>query len=140
VTVILKWWRFAQAGVESVTTPRTDIARSDRSFEAQWRSSAGFDALHRAALSLDRASETSRSMRAIAAARREWRAARRDARVRAGGLTIAAASATALILLALGPAGIGRFAWLLPSLSLAAGAAVIAAAGPIARALDRAGS
>ena len=140
MTPLLKWWRFAQAVVESVTAARTDIAQSDRVFEAQLRSSAGFEALHRVALSFDRASATSRSMRILAAARREWHAARRDSRVAAAGLTIAVASATALVLLTLGPAGIGRFAWLLPSLSLAAGVAVMAAAGPIARALDRSGS
>jgi hypothetical protein len=139
VTPFLRWWRFAQAIVESVTAPRTDIAQSDRVFEAQVRRSAGFEALHRVAMSFDRASTTSRLMRAVAAVRREWYAARRDARVRAAGLTITTASATALILVALGPAGIGRFAWLLPLLSLAAGVAAIAAAGPIARALDRAG-
>ena len=140
MNVLLGWWRLAQAAVQSVSTPRTDIAQSDRAFEAQLRGGAGFEALHRAALFFDRARATSRSMQAVAAVRREWYAASRDARVRAAGLTIASASAAALVLLALGPAGTGGFAWLLPSLSLAAGVAVTAAAGPIARALDRAGS
>jgi hypothetical protein len=140
MNLLLRWWRFAQAVVESVTTPRTDVARSDRAFEAQLRGGAGFEVLRRAALSFDRARATSRSMQALAAVRGEWYAASRDARVRAAGLTIVSASAAALMLLALGPAGIGPFAWLLPSLSLAAGVAVMAAAGAIARALDRAGS
>jgi len=137
LNALLGWWRLAQAVVQSVSAPRADIAQSDRAFETQLRSSAGFAVLHRVALSFDRASTASRSMRALAAARREWHAASRDSRVRAAGLTIAAASATALVFMALGPAGIGLYVWLPPSLALAAGAAVMAAAGAIARALDR---
>ena len=140
VNALLGWWRFAQAIVERVSAPRTDIAQSDRWFERELRGSAGFRALHRVALSFHGAAETSRFMQAVAAARLDWRAARRESHVSAVGLMVAVASATGLILSAVRPAGIGRFGWLLPSLALAAGVAVAAAAGPVARALDRADS
>jgi hypothetical protein len=140
LSALFRWWRFAQAVVGRVTTPRTDLAQSDRAFETQLRGSGGVDALHRVVVCFDRAAGTSRVMLAVGVARREWYAASRGARVSAIGLMIGAASAIALILEAIGPAGLGHFAWLLPALSLAAGVMVIVAAGPIARALDRAGS
>jgi hypothetical protein len=133
----MRWWRFAQTIVERVAAPRTDIVQSDRRFEALLRGSAGFRALHRVALSFHRATGTSRSMDIVAIARRDWRAVRRESRVSAAGLITATASAAVLMLDALTPAARGPFVWLLPSLALAAGVAVVAAAGPMARALDR---
>jgi hypothetical protein len=140
VTPILRWWRLAQAVVERVAAPRTDIAQADRRFEEQLRSSASFRSLHHAMLSFYRAAGTSRSLGLVAAARRDWRAVSRESRVSAVGLVVATASTTILMSEAVRPAGIGPFEWLLPSLALAAGVAVLAAAGPIAKALDRADS
>src|SRR5947207_12151545 len=131
-----RWWRFAQAVVERVAAPQTDIAQADCRFEEQLRSSAGFRSLHHVMLSLDRAAGASRSMVLVAAARRDWLAASRESRVSAVGLVVAAASATVLMLEAVRPQGIGPFVWLLPSLALGVGVAVVVGAGPIAKAID----
>ena len=136
----LRWWRFAQAVVERVAAPRTDIAQADRRFEEQLCDSAVFRSLHHAILSFDRAAGTSRSMVLVAAARRDWRAASRESRVSAVGLVAATASATVLMLEAERPQGIGPFVWLLPSLALGVGVAVVVGARPIANAIDRADS
>src|ERR1700730_5132883 len=120
----LRWWRFAQAVVERVAAPRTDNGKAVRWFEEQLLDSPCFRSLHHLMLSFDRAAGTSRSMVLVAAARRDWRAAGREARLSAVGLIVATASATVLMLEAVRPQGIGPFEWLLPSLALAASVAV----------------
>jgi hypothetical protein len=127
VSVLFRWWRFAQAVVESVATPATDIARSDAACEATIRESGVFRVVNGAAAALDRAAATSMSAGALRSAGHEWRTASSQARVLAAGLATIIASAVPLALWKAGPVSAGRYMIVIPVIALAAG--LIAVAG-----------
>ena len=137
MTVLFRWWRFAQAVVLGVSTPAADVSQSDRVFEAQLRESAAFRTLHGAADSFGRAAATSRMAGVIGTARHEWRTAAREARIGTVGLVVSVASATALILSVVRPAGVDPFVVVVPSLALMAGLVALTLRRLIAGVLNR---
>lgn len=130
-------WSLAVSCAAALSRPRTDVAAADEAFVALARDSAMArlaDAVGqavRAAWNDSLACSLSRRMaRPIVALDRE-------ATVRAAGWMMTVASSTALLLGALQSTPAGPFSMVLPAACAAAGLALMAAAGPLARAMAR---
>jgi hypothetical protein len=132
-TRLFGWWRFAEDALGLLTEPRTDIARSDAAAEQVFRESVLVNAARRIISGGDWA--TSRAV-AIVRSLTPLVPSRHGMRVRAAGLIAVVASMTALGARALEPVPPGPLTWIVPAVCAGVGLLIMAAANPLARALE----
>jgi hypothetical protein len=131
----LRIWQCAVELAAGLTTPRADVAASDRTFEALMRDSWLLSIVHAAAASgrgwWRHARSRTWSLRLGAA----WAALTRTERVRVAGMLALVAGLTAEAAQAARPMPVGPLSWVLPIAIAALGFLASIAAGPLARAV-----
>jgi hypothetical protein len=123
------WWLLAVAACESITTPRTDVAASDRACERLLMDSALWSSCEHVAAAIDRAWPDSWITRRMRAASGSWTASEPVQRQRAVGWMMTVAALTTLALLAFS----GERApldWMVPAAVAVAGVVVMLIADP----------
>lgn len=128
------WWDFAVRAFALLTSPRADIDRCDRDVEALARDSVVGTAVHESSLAVRRAWSTSRARAAAVAVMMSLVPVGGAGGWRVAGWMTAVAGATALLLRPLDTLRPGPLTWIVPAVLVVAGAAMMAAAGPLSRA------
>jgi len=126
-------WRFAECFVASLTTPPTDITTADADVLAAIRESRLFAWSETMVAAVDRAWRTSMVRRLVERASATGQGWLRVDRVRAVGMVIAVAMATALLVETLETSLDGPLRWILPGAVGLLGIVMALAAAPIAR-------
>lgn len=127
-------WPLAVSLMTAVTH-RADVEAEDAAFEALVRQSAMARAARGLGRVFDAAWATSLLRSRFERSARGIDALNREAKLRAAGWLVIVASTTAFAMDAATPAPLGPFRWVLTALCAVAGVVVLAAAGPLARAL-----
>ena len=130
-------WSLAVSCAAALSHPRTDVDAADEAFESLVRASAMARLSHAVGRAAHAAWNDSLACSLSRRLARPIGALDRKATVRAAGWMTIVASSTALLLGAVEPTPAGPFSMVLPAASAAAGLALMAAAGPLARAMER---
>ena len=123
------WWRFTRLALEALTAPKADTVSCDRAMEQLARDSRLGGVMHRVSGMIRAAWSDSRARSAVAAAGRQLTG------LRVRGWVVVVTGATALGMNAIKPTPVGPLSWVLPSIVIVAGVAVMLMAGPLARAI-----
>lgn len=130
-------WSRAVSCAAALSHPRTDVDAADEAFESLVRASAMARLSHAIGRTVHAAWNDSLARSLASHLARRIGALDREAALRAAGWMMIVASSTALLLGAVEPAPVGPFGLMLPAACAAAGLALMAAAGPLARAMGR---
>jgi len=133
-TILTGWWDFAVRAFALLTTPRADVAQSDRQLEALARDSVAGGALHAASDVIRRAWSASRTRSTIASVTAAAVPPSADGQWRLGGWMIVVTGLTALAAVPFSSVSTGLLIWITPALLVVAGLCVMACAAPLARA------
>jgi hypothetical protein len=129
---------FVTSALEALCVPRADIAGCDGAVDRLASTSWLGRLAHGAGLTLDRSWSESRLRFALSSLGSTLMPSGPSSGIRSAGWTIAVAASTALGLNAMKPMPVGPLSWIVPVALVIAGLALMAAAGPLARAhIDR---
>jgi len=128
------WWFFAEEVVAHLANPRTDVSAADADVRAAIRTSRLFASVQTFVDAAEAAWRTAYIRGAVEPVARVWRECSPGGRMRAIGACTSVAAATVLVLQTVESPEAGPFRWILPVAFGLLGAAVAAAADPIARA------
>ena len=132
---LIAWWSLAERAASTLTQPRCDVACSDAEVERLLTDSGLFAFGHSLAARIRQARVDSRTSRWLRPIIGEWARLSLPDRVRMTGFIALVGAVTAIALQATGPAQTRWLGSILPAGTAVAGAIVVAAAGPLARAL-----
>ena len=128
------WWRFTRSAIEALTTPPADVAGCDRAVLGLARDSLIGAGLHRASSLVQQAWYWSRARTAFVWMQQTLQPDRGPSAFRIRGWIAVVTGATILLLQAVKPTPVGPLSSLVPLLMIAAGALLMLAADPVARA------
>jgi hypothetical protein len=133
-TRLFGWWRFAEDALSLLSKPRTDVARSDAAAEQVFRGSVLVSGVRNMISGGDWA--TSRVVAIVRSLLTPLAPSRHAMRVRAAGLIAVVASIMALGARAVEPVSPGPLTWIVPAVCAGVGLVIMAAANPLARAME----